>query len=89
MTLFCRYVFHEVRVPLNTACRYIPEFLAPCLIRISVVLAVQNMEASGTVDKGQEIEFTALEGSLSMMSKGLSFIDCLITDTDRAKFSSE
>jgi len=53
------------------------------------VLAVQNMEASGTVDKGQEIEFTALEGSLSMMSKGLSFIDCLITDTDRAKFSSE
>jgi len=33
-------------------------------------LAVQNMEASGTVDKTQEIEFKALEGSLSMMSKG-------------------
>jgi len=49
------YVFHEVRVPLNTA-----------------LLAVQNMEASGTVDKGQEIEFTALEGSLSMMSKVLN-----------------
>lgn len=40
----------------------------------SVVLAVQNMEASGTVAKAQEIEFKALEGSLSMMSKGLSFL---------------
>lgn len=28
------------------------------------------MEASGTVAKEQEIEFNALEGSLSMMSKG-------------------
>ena len=35
------------------------------------VLAVQNMDASGTVAKTQEIEFRALEGSLSMMSKGL------------------
>lgn len=34
------------------------------------VLAVQNMEASGTVVKDQEIEFNALCGSLSMMSKG-------------------
>ncbi|THG98473.1 hypothetical protein EW026_g3718 [Hermanssonia centrifuga] len=49
------YVFHEVRVPLNTA-----------------LLAVQNMEASGTVAKAQEIEFKALEGSLSMMSKVLN-----------------
>ena len=49
------YVFHEVRVPLNTA-----------------LLAVQNMEASGTVAKEQEIEFKALEGSLSMMSKVLN-----------------
>ncbi|KIP07109.1 hypothetical protein PHLGIDRAFT_71543 [Phlebiopsis gigantea 11061_1 CR5-6] len=49
------YVFHEVRVPLNTA-----------------LLAVQNMEASGMVAKGQEIEFKALEGSLSMMSKVLN-----------------
>ncbi|KZP17575.1 hypothetical protein FIBSPDRAFT_920629 [Athelia psychrophila] len=49
------YVFHEVRVPLNTA-----------------LLAVQNMDASGTVAKGQEIEFNALEGSLSMMSKVLN-----------------
>lgn len=49
------YVFHEVRVPLNTA-----------------LLAVQNMDASGTIGKEQEIEFNALEGSLSMMSKVLN-----------------
>ncbi|KAI0769211.1 hypothetical protein BC629DRAFT_1292280 [Irpex lacteus] len=49
------YVFHEVRVPLNTA-----------------LLAVQNMDASGTVAKAQEIEFKALEGSLNMMSKVLN-----------------
>lgn len=49
------YVFHEVRVPLNTA-----------------LLAVQNMEASGIVPRAQEIEFKALEGSLSMMSKVLN-----------------
>jgi hypothetical protein len=35
------------------------------------VLAVQNMEAHGSVPKGQDIEFAALEGSLSMMSKGM------------------
>ena len=35
-----------------------------------LVLAVQNMEASGAVAKEQEIEFNALEGSLGMMSKG-------------------
>ncbi|OCH85880.1 hypothetical protein OBBRIDRAFT_762246 [Obba rivulosa] len=49
------YVFHEVRVPLNTA-----------------LLAVQNMDASGLVAKSQDIEFKALEGSLSMMSKVLN-----------------
>jgi len=49
------YVFHEVRVPLNTA-----------------LLAVQNMEAHGSVAKAQDIEFKALEGSLSMMSKVLN-----------------
>ena len=48
-------MFHEVRVPLNTA-----------------LLAVQNMEASGVIAKTQEIEFRALEGSLSMMSKVLN-----------------
>lgn len=49
------YVFHEVRVPLNTA-----------------LLAVQNMEAEGMVPRTQEIEFKALTGSLSMMSKVLN-----------------
>jgi hypothetical protein len=39
---------------------------------LRLVLAVQNMEASGTIAKSQEIEFKALEGSLSMMSKGQS-----------------
>ncbi|EPQ54871.1 hypothetical protein GLOTRDRAFT_111444 [Gloeophyllum trabeum ATCC 11539] len=49
------YVFHEVRVPLNTA-----------------LLAVQNMEAAGVVAKDQEVEFRALEASLTMMSKVLN-----------------
>ncbi|KAG7445051.1 uncharacterized protein BT62DRAFT_207089 [Guyanagaster necrorhizus] len=49
------YVFHEVRVPLNTA-----------------ILAVQNMDASGTVPRSQLLEFNALEGSLSQMSKVLN-----------------
>ncbi|TFK71432.1 hypothetical protein BDN72DRAFT_837652 [Pluteus cervinus] len=49
------YVFHEVRVPLNTA-----------------LLAVQNLDASGTIAREQQLEFHALEGSLSMMSKVLN-----------------
>ncbi|KAF8580300.1 hypothetical protein K439DRAFT_1637119 [Ramaria rubella] len=51
------YIFHEVRVPLNTA-----------------LLAVQNMKAVGAIGKDQEqdVEFAALEGSLSMMSKVLN-----------------
>ncbi|KAH7098432.1 hypothetical protein BKA62DRAFT_773383 [Auriculariales sp. MPI-PUGE-AT-0066] len=52
------YIFHEVRVPLNTA-----------------LLATQNMEASGTVPIESEIEFRALQGSLSMMSKGPNRMD--------------
>lgn len=38
------------------------------------MLAVQNMEASGKLvrDKDNDIEFSALEGSLSMMSKVLN-----------------
>lgn len=35
------------------------------------MLAVQNMNACNAVDKGHEIEFKALEGSLNMMSKGM------------------
>lgn len=34
------------------------------------MLAVQNLEASGTIRKAQELEWVALGGSLSMMSKG-------------------
>ncbi|TFK29581.1 hypothetical protein FA15DRAFT_663722 [Coprinopsis marcescibilis] len=64
------YVFHEVRVPLNTA-----------------LLAVQNMAASGTVVKEQELEFSALSGSLSMMSKVLN--DVLdFNRMDSGKFES-
>lgn len=39
------------------------------------MLAVQNMKAVGAVgkDQGQDVEFAALEGSLSMMSKGLVY----------------
>lgn len=67
-----RYVFHEVRVPLNTA-RKCPGYSNEShLILSTTVLAVQNMEASGTVAKTQEVEFKALEGSLSMMSKVLN-----------------
>jgi osomolarity two-component system, sensor histidine kinase SLN1 len=34
------------------------------------VLAVQNIEASGSVIKPLELEFNALTGSLTVMSKG-------------------
>ncbi|KIK56435.1 hypothetical protein GYMLUDRAFT_47200 [Collybiopsis luxurians FD-317 M1] len=64
------YVFHEVRVPLNTA-----------------LLAVQNMSATGTIAKSLELEFTALEGSLNMMSKVLN--DVLdFNRMDSGKFES-
>lgn len=35
-----------------------------------VVLALQNLEATGSIRKAQELEWVALGGSLSMMSKG-------------------
>lgn len=71
------YVFHEVRVPLNTA-----------------LLAVQNMQAerlssSNTArsTNDSDIEWAALEGSLSMMSKVLN--DVLDFDRmDSGKFES-
>jgi hypothetical protein len=65
----------QVRVPLNTACMSI-SVLSTMRLRAGSVLAVQNMEASGTVAKDQEIEFNALEGSLSIMSKGVSSSVC-------------
>ncbi|KDQ26662.1 hypothetical protein PLEOSDRAFT_1084474 [Pleurotus ostreatus PC15] len=40
----------------------------------TALLAVQNMEASGAITKRFEIEFNALEGSLSMMSKAIGWI---------------
>lgn len=64
------YIFHEVRVPLNTA-----------------MLAVQNIEASGTVSKPLELEFNALMGSLTVMSKVLN--DVLdLNRMDAGKFES-
>ncbi|KAH7105908.1 hypothetical protein BKA62DRAFT_344375 [Auriculariales sp. MPI-PUGE-AT-0066] len=64
------YIFHEVRVPLNSA-----------------LLAVQNMEASGNVDKEQELEFVALQGSLTMMSKVLNdVLDFNRMDAGRLEF---
>ncbi|KAF9494884.1 hypothetical protein BDN71DRAFT_1392461 [Pleurotus eryngii] len=53
----------------------------------TALLAVQNMDASGTIAKAQEIEFKALEGSLSMMSKVLN--DVLdFNRMDSGKFES-
>lgn len=34
-------------------------------------MAVQNIEASGTIAKPLELEFSALSGSLTVMSKGM------------------
>ncbi|KAF9474819.1 hypothetical protein BDN70DRAFT_884421 [Pholiota conissans] len=54
---------------------------------LNIVLAVQNMEASGTIARDQEIEFNALCGSLSMMSKVLN--DVLdFNRMDSGKFES-
>ncbi|KAL5521632.1 hypothetical protein ACEPAF_2380 [Sanghuangporus sanghuang] len=64
------YVFHEVRVPLNTA-----------------LLAVQNLEATEEIQQSKEIEWKALTGSLSMMSKVLN--DVLDFDRlDSGRFST-
>ncbi|CCO28380.1 hypothetical protein BN14_02375 [Rhizoctonia solani AG-1 IB] len=64
------YIFHEVRVPLNTA-----------------LLATQNMAAEMTLSKEHDVEFNALEGSLSMMSKVLN--DVLdFNRMDSGKFES-
>ncbi|RDB15349.1 Autoinducer 2 sensor kinase/phosphatase LuxQ [Hypsizygus marmoreus] len=71
------YVFHD-------------KFSISCSVRVplnTALLAVQNMEASGTVARDQEIEFNALEGSLSMMSKVLN--DVLdFNRMDSGKFES-
>ncbi|PPQ64353.1 hypothetical protein CVT24_008422 [Panaeolus cyanescens] len=59
------YVFHDMYNPFIRFCRGLPA----CFF---TVLAVQNMEASRTIAKEQEVEFNALCGSLSMMSKVLN-----------------
>jgi len=66
------YVFHEIRVPLNAARASVFSFpwLRVLNLIMPIVLAVQNLEASGTVSKEFEFEFDALMGSLTMMSKG-------------------
>ncbi|KAJ3810140.1 Tco5, signal transduction HAMP domain histidine kinase [Lentinula aff. lateritia] len=57
------------------------------LLLHALLLAVQNMSASGTIVKSLELEFTALEGSLSMMSKVLN--DVLdFNRMDSGKFES-
>ena len=58
-------------MPLNTA-RMSCHTLLDSGVQYPSVLAVQNMEASGAIAREQELEFNALEGSLGMMSKGLS-----------------
>ncbi|ELU43511.1 putative histidine kinase [Rhizoctonia solani AG-1 IA] len=69
------YIFHEicVIVVLNSA--------------IILVLATQNMAAAMTLSKEHDVEFNALEGSLSMMSKVLN--DVLdFNRMDSGKFES-
>ena len=54
------------------------------IVFVILVLAVQNIEACGSVAKSQEIECKALQGSLSMMSKGE-----FMTATDATCFLTE
>ena len=63
-------------MPLNTA-RMSCHTLLDGGVQYPSVLAVQNMEALGAIAKEQELEFNALEGSLGMMSKGLSRWPCV------------
>jgi hypothetical protein len=68
---FYRSAFHSIQLVRDTT-----HICGVCSGTSVSVLAVQNMDASGTVDKSQELEFKALEGSLSMMSKGGLFDIC-------------
>lgn len=81
----------QVRVPLNTACKRRGKILLMQSINfLCVVLAVQNMKAVGAIGKNQEqdVEFAALEGSLSMMSKGegLSCNILILNDSATGQF---
>ena len=52
------------------------------------MLAVQNMNACKAVDITHDIEFGALEGSLNMMSKGMSVTVSSQNPTDGGLFVS-
>jgi len=66
--------FHSGSQGSTKHCTYVQQYPFHTPLDILTVLAVQNMEANGLFGKGNErdIEITALEGSLSMMSKGKS-----------------
>ncbi|CCM01334.1 uncharacterized protein FIBRA_03383 [Fibroporia radiculosa] len=69
------YVFHDKFSLIGCPVRVFPYHNWFPQVRVplnTALLAVQNMEAYGSVAKAQEIEFKALEGSLSMMSKVLN-----------------
>ncbi|KDQ09786.1 hypothetical protein BOTBODRAFT_178696 [Botryobasidium botryosum FD-172 SS1] len=75
------YIFHEVRIPLNTLVESSCVLIIAHMLTLdhlggsySALLAVQNMAATDNTsrDKEKSIEFTALEGSLAMMSKVLN-----------------
>ncbi|KAG8851507.1 hypothetical protein FRB96_009180 [Tulasnella sp. 330] len=81
---FSSYIFHEVSVLalrfLIMTSQRIPGLLLTLRywsqqVRVplnTALLAVQNMEATGVFEHDNNLEFTALEGSLNMMSKVLN-----------------
>lgn len=53
----------------------------------TAVLAAQNLEASGTIQRSQKIEFRALSGSLAQMSAVLNdILDFNRMDSGRFEF---
>lgn len=81
---FASYLFHEVRVPLNTAsafqllCLAIPCSLNPRII----VLAFQNLNSEGAfrdVEQGQQsLEIFALDSSLTTMQQVSVKLGCFV-----------
>jgi len=77
---FSSYIFHEVRVPLNTARKFPffhPRFIfckSLNLASLLAVLAVQNLKGLNVFNANSDnaIEYSALEGSLQMMSQVLN-----------------
>lgn len=91
---FASYIFHEVRVPLNTAskCQQ-ARTTSPRLtgIVLFVVLAFQNMQASMIFKEFPQhtIEVYALEGSLSMMQQVLNDVLDLQSELKNSRFPSQ